>query len=311
MGPLLVLLSATCFGAMAVFGKLAYDAGVSAPALVLLRFLIAAALLLALTVALASRSGRPLLPAVTAGRRTRVVVTALALGGLGYATQATLYFSAIERIDAALVALVLYTYPVLVTLAAVLLGRDRLTPARVAALLVATGGTVLVLVGTGPLGFDAVGVTLALGAALTYTVYILVADTTVRQVPPLTLTALVMTGAAVTLSARAVLTGGTDLAVSAAGWFWVACIAVVSTVVASTAFFAGLHRTGPSTASILSTFEPVATVVLAAVVLGEFLTPLQVAGGVLVLTSVVLVQVRRRAPLAAGPVPQGAPVSGQ
>jgi drug/metabolite transporter (DMT)-like permease len=293
MGAFLCLLSAAGFGAMAVFGKLAYDQGVSAEALVLFRFVLAAALLAALVPRPATRPAarRPL---EDARRRTRLILTALGLGALGYATQASLYFSALERVDAALVALVLYTYPALVTVAAALLGRDRLTPARAAALAVASCGTVLVLLGAGASGFDLIGVALAFAAALTYTAYILVADTAVQQLPPMTLTTLVMTGAALALTVRAVVTGGIDVGFAPAGWFWIACIAVVCTVVAATAFFAGLARTGPATASILSTFEPVATALLAALVLGEVLTPIQVAGGALVLASAVLVQVRPR-----------------
>lgn len=221
-------------------------------------------------------------------------MTALGLGAIGYATQATLYFSALERTDASLVALVLYTYPVLVTLAAAALGRERLTPARAAALVAASCGTLLVLLGAGGRSFDAIGVALAFGAAVTYTIYILVAATTVHRLPPLPLAALVMTGAALALAARALITGGVDLGFTLAGWFWITCIAVVSTVVAMLAFFAGLKRTGPATASILSTFEPVATAALAALVLQEFLTPTQVLGGLLVLSSVAVVQLRPR-----------------
>lgn len=297
MGNLLVLLSAVCFGAMAVFAKLAYAEGVTADALVLVRFWLAAVLLAALTWAWGGRRRRG--PAEATGRHgltRRTVAAALGLGALGYATQATLYFSALERAGAGVVALVFYTYPALVVLAALALGRERPTPARVAALVVATAGTVLVLLGSGPLGLGGAGlagVALALGAAVTYTGYILVADATVREVPPLGLATLVMVGAAVALSVRGLLVG-VDLTLSPAGLAWVACIAVVSTVVAVTAFFAGLRRTGPGTASILSTAEPVATVVLAAAVLGELLAPVQLAGGLLVLASALLVQWRRR-----------------
>ncbi|MBM0127099.1 DMT family transporter [Pimelobacter simplex] len=293
MGVLLVLVSATAFGAMAVFGKLAYGEGVTPQALVLVRFVLAAVLLCSLVTTLAARSGRPAVPTPATGSRTRLVVVALALGALGYATQATLYFAALERIDASLVALVLYTFPTIVTIAAILLGRERATLPRLVALAVASAGTLLVLLGAGGVRFDVLGVTYAFGAALTYSVYILVGDTTVRQLPPLTLTAVVMTGAALTHAVRAAVTGGVDLGFTAAGWFWIACVAVVSTVVASTAFFAGLRRVGPSTAAILSMFEPVATVTLATVVLGESLAPLQLAGGLLVLSSIALVQRRR------------------
>jgi drug/metabolite transporter (DMT)-like permease len=111
-------------------------------------------------------------------------------------------------------------------------------------------------------------------------------------VPPLVLSTLVMAGAAGSLGGRALLTGGVGPGFGAAGWFWLACIAVVSTVAAMLAFFAGLRRTSPSTAAILSTFEPVVTTGLAALAFGESLTPMQLAGGLLVLSSVAVLQLK-------------------
>ena len=65
--------------------------------------------------------------------------------------------------------------------------------------------------------------------------------------------------------------GGPELAFAAEGWGWLAAIALVSTVAAVIAFFAGLERVGPSAAAILSTLEPVVTVGLAAAAFGESL----------------------------------------
>jgi drug/metabolite transporter (DMT)-like permease len=282
---------------MGVFGKLAYAAGVSSDALLLLRFTLAAALLgVLLAVRPELRSGRSAAapPSRPGGLTRRLVLTGLALGAVGYASQAGLYFAALERIDASLVALVLYTYPALVTVAAVLLGRERLTRARAAAVLVASCGTLLVLLGAGAVRFDRTGVALAFGAAAVYTAYILIADPVTHRVPPVPLAGLVMTGAAAALAVRAVVTGGVDLHFGPAGWLWVVCIAVVSTVAAMLAFFAGLRRAGPSTASILSTFEPVVTTALATVTIGEFLTAAQLAGGLLVLGAAGIVQRRPR-----------------
>jgi drug/metabolite transporter (DMT)-like permease len=283
MGPVLCLVSAACFGAMAIFGKFAFDAGVSPAALVLVRFTLAAVLLGAV---LAVRRV-PLPP-----KPGRAMAIAIGLGAFGYATQASLFFSALRRMDASLLSLILYTYPILVTVGAVFLGRERLTRRRLAALLTASGGTLLVLLGAGSAAFRPVAALMAFGAAVTYTVYILVADTVVDRLPPVVLSALVMAGAAAGLGARAALTGGVGLGFGAAGWFWLACIAVVSTVAAMLAFFAGLRRTSPSTAAILSTFEPVVTTGLAALAFGESLTPMQLAGGLLVLSSVAVLQLK-------------------
>jgi drug/metabolite transporter (DMT)-like permease len=221
-----------------------------------------------------------------------VLATALGLGAIGYAMQASLYFAALQRMSASLLSLIFYTYPVMVTATAVLLGRDRITPARGGALLAASSGTLLVLLGAGGVSFQPLGALLAFGCALTYTVYILVADTVVHRLSPVVLSALVMTGAAGTIGARALLTGGIALDFGWRGWCWLACIAVISTVVAILTFFAGLKRTGPATATILSTFEPVVTTALAALTLGESLTPVQLAGGALVLASVAALQIR-------------------
>ncbi|MFB9179915.1 DMT family transporter [Dactylosporangium sucinum] len=287
MGPALCLLSAACFGAMAIFGKYAYAAGVTPASALLVRFAMAAVLLAVLLVL------RPALRRTGSAVRPRAVLTALGLGAVGYAAQAGLYFAALERMDASPLSLVLYTYPVLVTVGAVLLGRDRLTRRRSAALVTASGGVLLVLLGAGDGGFQPLGVLLGFGSAVTYTVYILVADTVVDELPPVVLTTLVMAGAAAAFVARALLAGELDLGFRPAGWWWLACIAVVSTVLAVLAFFAGLRRTGPSTAAILSTFEPVVTAGLAALLLGESLTPVQLAGGALVLASVVVLQARQ------------------
>jgi drug/metabolite transporter (DMT)-like permease len=296
VGPALCLASAVFFGAMPIFGRFAYEAGVSPGALLLVRFSLAAALL---AILLLARPGLRRIedPLVPPGRsrlsRRGTAVVAFGLGAVGYAAQAGLYFSALQRLDASLLSLILYTYPVLVTVAAVLLGRERLNRWRSLALLAACGGILLVLLGTGSMHLQPVGALLAFGSAVVYTSYILVSDTVVHRLAPVALAALVMTGAATTLGIQAILTG-VDLAFGWRGWFWLACIAVVSTVLAMLSFFAGLRRTGASTAAILSTLEPVVTTALAALTLGESLTVVQVFGGILVLSSAGILQIRPR-----------------
>ncbi|GAA1873554.1 DMT family transporter [Asanoa iriomotensis] len=299
VGPALCLVSAMFFGAMPIFGKFAYEAGVSPGALLLVRFGLAALLLATLLL---------LRPGLRRGPRPsgRQIMIALGLGAVGYAAQAGLYFSALQRLDASLLSLILYTFPIMVTAVAVLLGRERLTAQRTAALAAASGGTLLVLLGAGGMSFQPLGALLAFGAAVVYTGYILVSDTVVHSVPPVVLCTLVMTGATGTLGAHAALSGGVDLGFAARGWFWLACIAVVSTVLAMLAFFAGLRRTGPSTTAILSTFEPVVTTALATLTLHESLSPVQLAGGALVLSSVAVLQLRPRSPRQATPAPVAA-----
>lgn len=280
------LASGAAFGAMAVFGKLAYDEGVNPGTLLVVRFALAGALFWLLILAGGALREVRELP----GRDVRV---GLALGACGYAVQAGCFFLALERIDASLLALLLYTFPAMVAAAAVVLGRERVDGRRLAALVLASGGVVLVLAGAGAGALDPLGAGLALGAAMVYTTYILVSDGVVGRMRPRVLSALVCTGATASLVAGTLALGELHPGeVTLAGWGWLACLAVVSTVGAISLFFAGLDRVGPTTASILSTVEPVVTVLLAFLVFGETLGAVQLAGGALVIAAVVVLNAR-------------------
>jgi drug/metabolite transporter (DMT)-like permease len=103
VGLLLCVLSAAAFGSLAIFGKQAYAGGLGVVEVLALRFALAAPLLvgLALVARRSLRLGWPTAPRL------------LALGGIGYAIQATLFFNVLSRIPAGL--LYLYLYPALLT----------------------------------------------------------------------------------------------------------------------------------------------------------------------------------------------------
>jgi drug/metabolite transporter (DMT)-like permease len=288
LGAALCLASAVAFGVLAVFGKLAFDAGVGVVTLLFVRFALAAPILWAAAFRRAEAGPLARTPA-------RTVLAALALGAVGYAMQAGLYFAALKRMDASILSLVLYTYPAFVTVAAIGLGRETPNRRRIGALLVSSAGVALVLAGAGAGGVDLLGAAKGVGAALSYTAYILVSDRVGGRLDPLPLSALVTTGAAVTFGIAGAATGSLDTGFANEGWGWLAAIAIVSTVTPIVLFFAGLRRVGPSMAAILSTLEPPTTVAFAFLVFGESLTGVQIAGGALVLAAVVALQLKPRA----------------
>jgi drug/metabolite transporter (DMT)-like permease len=287
-GTLLSLGSGAAFGAMAVFGKLAYDEGATVGTLLAVRFALAAAMFWALVLARGVGGDLRALARRDAG-------VGLALGAGGYAIQSGCFFAALERIDASLLSLLLYTFPSIVAAAAVALGRERINGRRLVALALASGGLTLVVAGAGAGTLDPIGAALGLGAAVVYSTYILVSEGVAARLRPTVLAALVCTGAAASLIAGTTLLGQfRPDELTAAGWGWLACLAVVSTVAAISLFFAGLRRVGPTTASILATVEPLVTVLLAFLVFGETLGPIQIVGGAFVLTAVVVLTASRR-----------------
>ncbi|MGI8781697.1 MAG: DMT family transporter [Solirubrobacteraceae bacterium] len=288
VGAFICLASAVAFGAMGIFGKLAYDEGATVGTLLAVRFLLAAALFWVLVV------GTGAAPRLRTLSRSDLGI-ALALGGVGYSAQAGAYFAALARLEASLLSLLLYTFPGMVTVAAIALGRERANRRTAAALVLASAGLFLVLAGAGTGALDPLGTVLGVSAAVIYSTYVLTSASVADRVSPLVLSALVCTGAATTLTL--VSAAGGDLHpgdVSAAGFGWLAGIAVISTVGAVSLFFAGLKRVGPTTASILSTAEPLTTVLLAFLAFGESLGPMQLAGGALVVGAVLVLSAPHR-----------------
>jgi drug/metabolite transporter (DMT)-like permease len=286
-----IVASALAFGAMAILARIAYASGVDTATLLALRFTIAATLMFAL-----ARQRGAALP------RGAPLAAVTALGALGYGGQAFTFFSALTLAPAGLVALLLYLHPALVALLSAAFLHERLTRAKLAALALALAGMALTVAPALGGGADApraqpAGIAFGVAAAAIYAIYIVVGARVGRRVAPLPLATVVIASAAVVFVAWAGLRGPAWPA-TAAGWTAIVAIAVLSTVLAITLFFAGLDRIGPTRASTLSTIEPLVTVLLAAVVLGETIAPVQLAGGAMILAAVVL--------LARAPVQQSA-----
>jgi len=271
-GGLLVAVSAAAFGALPIFARLAYAAGVDLYGVLVPRFALGAVVLALIA-----------LPRGARWPRGRALLAVLAMGALGYTGQSLCYFSALKHADASLVALLLYSFPFIVAvLAAVFLG-ERLDAARVAALAVASVGLALTIGGgTG----TPLGIALALGAALIYAVYIVVGTRLLRDLDALAASSLICAAAAASFAVLATMNAaagdGPRWPATAGGWLPVVGLALVSTALAIATFFAGLRRLGATLTSVISTLEPVVSVMLAASVLGERIGALQALGGAIV-----------------------------
>lgn len=278
----LVLASATSFGMVVVFAKAAYAAGVDVSSLLVWRFIIAAA---ALWIIVAVRR-----PAIPPGR---MILASAGLGGLVYAFQGGLYYGSLARIDAGLAVLLLYTYPALVTVIAVALRRERADRRTFAALACSAVG-LLLLLGLDRSGTaDPVGVVMAMGAAVTYAVYVVVTASFQMETDPVLMLAIICTAAAASTAVTAAATGmSMSVSYGDSAWLWTALCALLGTVLASLLQLMGVRLVGASTCAILSCIEPLVAACTVALVYGERLTAGQLAGGLAVLASVVVLQTR-------------------
>lgn len=270
-GVLLVLVSTAAYGSMPIMTKLAYAEGSSPTGLLALRFLIA----LAVMTALAPAAPAPPL-------RERLVLWGL---GLVFVGNAAAYFQALTTVPAALVSLLLYTYPVIVTLLAALLGLETLRVRSLLAALLVVAGSALT-VGLVALASVPRGAWLALVSALVYAAYIVLGSRFAAAVPTETAARHVVQVCAVAFAGWGATTGQLTLPRTFTLWALLLGIAVFSTVVALRAFLAGLARVGPARAAVLSSLEIVVTLLLATLFLGEVVSWRQWCGGALILAGV-------------------------
>ncbi|MEW6292556.1 MAG: DMT family transporter [Pseudomonadota bacterium] len=272
-GVLWIVVSAAGFGAMAIFAKIAYREEVSLTSMLFLRFAIAGLLLAAWGIRQGMR-----------WPRGKDLLWVAAMGAVGYVGQAYCYFAALKHASAGLVGLLLYLYPALVTIMSALIFRRRIGAARGWAIAAALAGTALTV--GGDLQSQPLGIMLGIGAALIYSIYILAGEGVMPRVGALPAATVVMLAAALVYGGAAT-AEGLALPRSLEAWLAVLAIAIFSTLLAILGFFKGLEKLGASDASTLSTLEPLVTIGLALLVLGETITGLQLGGGALILAAVI------------------------
>jgi drug/metabolite transporter (DMT)-like permease len=284
VGGVLVGAASMLFGSVVVFGKYALQGDMTVSSMLAIRFAIGAVLLLGALVV----TRRPLVAA--RGERTGIVILAVC----GYAVEASFFFAAVRHGTAAAVTLLFLTYPVMVTFGAWALGRGAPGRRTIAALAFAVGG-VAIVVGAGEgLAVEPVGAVLALGAAVTYTAYLLGADGVLRATEPMTGAAWVSGAASIALFAYAFAFGEWVAPVGWSGW-WPILGTGAATAGAFVCLLAGLRRIGAVRTSIVATTEPLSSALLAWVFLDEAVTPAVVAGGALILTGAVIASLARAA----------------
>jgi drug/metabolite transporter (DMT)-like permease len=273
VGFALIAVSAAGFGTLAISGRYAYQDGLDALTILFFRFSLSAVVLVPVLV---SRCGS--LP------RGWVLLRLMGMGAFGYVGQAFCYLTALNYASAGLVALLLYLYPAFVTILSVIVLREHLTGFKAMALCLALIGTALTV---GPGGGRWLGIILGISAAVIYSVYIIIGTGVVKEVSAVESSAVIFASAGA-MSGLLMLVKGPHMPSSVAGWWAIVSIVLLATVLPVVTFLAGLKRTGPTNAAMLSTLEPVVTVVLAALLLDETLKPLTMAGGALILLAVLL-----------------------
>jgi drug/metabolite transporter (DMT)-like permease len=277
---IIVLVSAACFATLAVLAVLAYDSGARPLPLLTWRFAIAA--LLMATYLAVRRPGE-----LTAGFKDVGRYAGLSLTGYGAAS--ICFFFALSHAPASVVTILLYTYPAMVSVVAALLFKEPLSANRLCALALTFVGCALTVGAFDDRAQIALpGIALGLGAAAGYAAFTLLSSRLVGDRSRLVLMAYTFGLSALGIGAVTLLAGES---LSPAGWsprLWLLLAAIVAlpTFAAVVLYLRGVRALGAPRAAIASTAEPIFTIALAAVVLGERLRPVQLLGALLVIAGI-------------------------
>jgi drug/metabolite transporter (DMT)-like permease len=254
----------------------------------------------------------PVLGLLRGWRRLRVPAADLRqiflIGVLGVAASNYFYYLAIQKTNVATAIIVQYTAPVWVLLYTVARGLQRPTLQRVAAVGLALTGIALVIGLVGSAGFrmNTLGVLAALLAAFSFAFYNIGGHHLLTR-HDRWIVLLYTTGSA-SVFWLLVNPPWKIIAAHYSGeqWVFLLLFSLLSVLAPFSFYFAGLQHLEPTRAVVVSCLEPVFSIVIAAVALGEVMRPLQVLGIVIVLAAIIVVQLPDRR--AAEPMPVVEPI---
>ena len=219
------------------------------------------------------------------------------LGILGVAASNYFYYLAIQRTNVATAIILQYTAPVWVLLYTAIRGAQRPSSRRSTAVALAVAGCALAVgfVGSGGFRMDAVGFTAGILAAFSFALYNVGGHKVLARYDRWKVLLWVLVGTSVFW----IFVNPPWKIVAAhygrQQWEFMLIFSLVSVLGPFSCYFAGLQHLEPTRAIIASCLEPVFSIVIAALVLGELVRPMQTVGIILVLIAIVLIQLPERA----------------
>jgi len=285
-GLWLALIAAVLFSAKAIVAKLMYRHGVDATTVLALRMLFSLPIFAAVATIETMKAHRTR-PALDGRTRWRIVV----LGLFGYYLSSFLDFWGLEFISASLERLILFLNPTLVLLIGLMFLNKPVARAQWIAMIVSYAGIVLVFAEN--LRVDgahvALGAALVFGAALSYAIYLLLSGELLKRLGSLRLVAYAMCVSTVACLAHFAITNDvSDLVQPRSVYLLSAINALFCTVVPVYFTMFAIDRVGPASTSQTAMVGPVSLLFLGWWILGEAITPIQIAGTAVVIAGIAL-----------------------
>lgn len=281
-GVCLVIVSAIVFGLNPLFAKQVFSGGGNAWTLTFLSKALGAVGLFLMHLLSAER----LMP--VSGRQFRHLL----LCSLGATAAPTLLYSSYHFIPSGIATTLHFVYPVFVIAGCGLFFRERLERRQLFCCVLCMTGIACFY--TPSQDVDLTGAVIALASGAAYAFYIVsLARSSLMEIPPYQLAAMLCLANALETLVISAVSGRLAFTLTAAAWGFALVFSLLNSCVATIAFQIGTKYIGPQNASLLSTFEPLTSVLVGIFLYHEALTAPSAAGICCILCSVVLLSLRR------------------
>lgn len=288
IGTILIILAAVFWGSMGIFVRKLGTYGFSSIQIVSIRLTLAA-IIFSLILLIKDRSGFKI--------ELKDIPLFLGLGFGSILFFTICYFTAINMMSLSTAAILLYTSPIWIMLMSLFVFKEKMTGRKIIALLLAFGGCVLVS-GISGEGISLIGFLIGLGSGLGYGLYSILGTIALKEYSPYTVTTYTFIIAAIgswfiskPIEMYSLFSAAPDLP-----FLILFCIitAVVTAVIPFLAYTLGLRSVEASKAGILATIEPLVATLFGVVIFSEKLTILSGLGIILILSAVIVLNVKSK-----------------
>lgn len=290
-GILLTMLSAVTFGFAFTLGPMTYGEGGSNPTtLTFLRNFLSLPILVFIL----------LFKGISLKVSKKEMISLAILGGIGNAVTTLMLFISFSLIDVGIATTIHFIYPVFVTLGCVLFYKEKLGLQKIIALMIATSGIACFFFGmdmkSGLAGGVFLGLVLAVASGMTYAFYIIYMDKSgLKNQPVFKITFYVALMSSIAMGIYGTVTGELALnSLTTKSWWISLAFSLLCTVVALSLLQIGIKHVGASTAAILTTFEPITSIVCGVLLLGESVTFVKIMACALIMIGVVTLSLSKQ-----------------
>ncbi len=206
----------------------------------------------------------------------------------GYGGTSVLLFSSYSFIPSGMSTTLHFMYPVFTILGCMIFLKEKVSPMKILCVALCFGGVLLFYNGEG--GSNLLGMSLAFISAMTYAFYtIYLGKSGLQEINSLKLIFYMNAAAAAMILVTALLTDQFTMQLTPLAWGTAIFFASAASLIGVLGYQTGVRYIGPQSAAILSTFEPITSVIIGILVYQESFSIRTFLGCLCILSSVVIV----------------------